>query len=173
MRLIPIWLVPIVLTVGLAPAIGRTGSAPVPAQSGGAAAIEQIDARRPSPTVQSSSVDRVPPLVAPAVLSACLKAQAADRPAPAGLDCVRALQVSAASAAARTEPTAEGSLLNMIGQDQNVTATTATNRGGAAVADEVARQLSSGDFQGAASGEAAGVVARDRPGPQPSAPPPR
>ncbi|HEU0044541.1 hypothetical protein [Sphingomonas sp.] len=139
------------------------------AQSRGVAAIEQIDSSRSSATVQRADAERVAPAVSAKVLAVCQEAQAADRPAPAGVDCVRALQVTAAKAA----PSAEGSLLNLLGQSSDVTATSQVNEGSSTNADQVSRQLANGDVGSAASGDAAASVARDRAPPPSSTPPPR
>ena len=140
------------------------------AQTRGAAGIEQIDASRSSATVQRADAERVVPPVSAKDLAVCQQAQSTDRPAPAGVDCFKALQVTSG----RATPSAEGSLLNLLGQSSDVTATSPVNDGASANADQVSRQLATGDIGGATGGDAAASVARDRAAPpSASVPPPR
>ena len=104
--------------------------------------------------------------ISPEVIQACRQAQAEDRPAPNGIDCLavaRALEEP-------TSTTAEAALLPLFGQRGDVTGAPAGQVGGFADADTVARQLSTGDVQGAAANGAAGIVGRERAAPPPSAP---
>lgn len=85
---------------------------------------------------------------------------------PEGLNCAAILEEAATQA---PRPTGEGALLQLFGQRANVTGPAPAEQG-AADADAVARQLSSGAVQGASGSQAAGVVARQREAPPASRP---
>lgn len=139
---------------------------PTPRAATSQLGVAAVGANRSSATRQSPAADQAPPAVAPEVVEACRRARAQDRPAPAGVDCIRALQVATPAPRPGNAPTAEVSLLGMLGQ--NVGGMAANVDGVVpSSADDVARQLSAGEVQG----DAAASVARDRPAPQ--APPPR
>ena len=97
--------------------------------------------------------------VAPEIVEACRKAQAEDRPAPDGIDC---LAVAQALAQAPNKVTAEAALLPLFGQNGDVTGTRAAQTGPTVDADDVARQLSTGDVQAGTANGAAAVVGRER-----------
>jgi hypothetical protein len=117
-----------------------------------------------SSSVQEALRENAAPPVPPEVVEACRQAQAEDRAPPQGVDCMAAMQ-----SVAQIQPavTAEGSLLELLGQSSNVTGATPVQRGALINADTVARQLATGDVQNASSIEAA-AIAR-----QGSSPPPQ
>ena len=168
-------------------ALGLVAALPAPAaaQAGAAAGIQQVPTARPaaarlgvapvganrdSRTVQAPDGETVPPAVSAETLATCRRARAQDRPAPKGVDCVRALQVATPPATPRG-PTAETSLLGLLGQNPDLLGS-AESVAPPASADQVARQLSSGEFQGTVGSDAAASVARDR-APPANNPPPR
>jgi hypothetical protein len=105
-----------------------------------------------------------PPAVPPEVVEACRAALAEDRAPPPDVDCAVALRTADAAPA----PDAEGSLMALFGIRGVNTGAPATAQAGNSVdADNVARQLSSGDVQGSG---AAAIVARERAAPPPSSP---
>jgi hypothetical protein len=92
-------------------------------------------------------------------MEACRAAQAEDRRPPEGVDCTGAMQ---AMAQAQPVQTAEGSLLQLFGQSGDVTGASVSRSTDSVDADNVARQLSTGEVPGSATGTAAGIIARDR-----------
>jgi len=126
--------------------------------------VPAVRGRSSSASVREGQREAPVPRVAPEVIEACRAAQAEDRQPPAGVDCIAAMQ---ASAEAQPDPSAEGSLLEMFGQSGNVTGAPASASAASSVnADNVARQVSTGDV----SGSAAGIVARERVAPPPNNP---
>ena len=132
---------------------------------GAAVRVVPVDASRSSATVQSAAAEKVPEPLSPAELAACRDARAQDRPAPKGVDCVQAAPAAALPAA----PTAEVSLLGMLGERFDTGANPVNNTAPAS-ANDVARQLSSGAFQGTINSDAAASVARDNAAPPPTSP---
>jgi len=153
------------------------------AQLLGSTTVEQIPAK-PAPAARAVDPVRVPavrgtsssasarevqqetpaPRVAPETIEACRAAQAEDRPPPAGIDCMAAMQTLAE---AQPDATAEGSLLELFGQSGNITGAPSSGSVATSVsADNVARQVSTGEV----SGSAAGIVARERVAPPPNNP---
>lgn len=167
-RLLLLSLCAVVATPAVAQLRGAAGieQVPAPRRSGAGIGVAPVGANRSSATAQSATAEKVPPAVAPEVVEACRRARAQDRPAPAGVDCIRALQVATPAARPAASPTAEISLLGLLGQSGDVLSTSPDGAAPAS-ADDVARQLSAGEVQG----DTAAAVARDRPAPQ--APPPR
>ena len=105
--------------------------------------------------------------VAPEIVEACRRAQAEDRPAPEGIDCLAAAQALGEVANAVT---AESALLPLFGQQGNVTGAQAAQTGPSVDADAVARQLSTGDVQANTGNGAAAVIGRERVSPPPNNP---
>jgi hypothetical protein len=105
--------------------------------------------------------------VAPEIVEACRKAQAEDRRAPEGIDC---LAVAQALAQSPNAVTAEAALLPLFGQQGNVTGAQATQTRPSVDADAVARQLSTGDVQTTTGNGAAAVIGRERVSPPPNNP---
>lgn len=100
---------------------------------------------------------------APEVVEACREAGLRGGQVK-GVDCAAILQ---AADAQLSQPSGEGTLLQMFGQRANVTGAQANRPVAGTDADAVARQLSSGDPQG---NGAAGVAIRNRDAPPPSRP---
>jgi len=148
---------------------------PAAAQPSSAIAIDQIPSRAATGTVSVAPVRGVSssasaqesgkvPTIPPEVIAACQAAQAEDRPAPEGIDCVAALQASAQAA----EPeTAEGYLLNLFGLRSDVTSGTGTQSVDATSADTAARQLATGSITDSG---AAAAIARQQASPPPTSP---
>ena len=146
----------------------------VHAQAGSQATIQQIPTYRatstaasntnvapvrgghPSAQVQEAVVG---PAVSPAALEACRAAQAADRASPKGVDCIGAMQ---ARAPASQQSTAEGTLLQLLGQRSDLTGTLSGDLNGSPNADVAARELATGQVQYDSAGGAAAVIARQR-----------
>ena len=85
-----------------------------------------------------------------------------------GADCAAILQSAEAQG---PQASGEGTLLQMFGRNPNVSGGSSARGTGATGADAVARQLSTGDGQGAAASDAAaGVAARQRVAPPPRPP---
>ena len=105
------------------------------------------------------------PAVSAATLEACRAAQVEDRAAPKGIDCIAAMQ---ARAQAPQPPTAEGVLLQLLGQRADLTGAFSANVIGSTNADVAARQLATGDVQPDSVGGAAAVIARQRIAPTPA-----
>ncbi len=167
------------LILGLAlsaPAMGAGQAQP------GAATVQQI-----SPRPAASAAARVAPVrgakssaavqerpreggagavVPPEMIEACRKAQAEDRPAPAGMDCLAVAQALAQPASL----TAEAALLPLFGQSGDVTGTRTSQAGPSVNADDVARRLSTGEVQGLAADGVAAIVGRERAAPPPNSP---
>jgi len=145
---------------------------PAAAQPSSAIAIDQIPSRAATGTVSVAPVRGVSssasaqesanvPTLPPEVIEACRTAQAEDRPAPDGIDCVAALQASAQAA----EPqTAEGYLLNLFGLNSNVGGETTMQAVNGTSADAAARQLATGNVQDSG---AAAAIARQQAAPPP------
>lgn len=163
-------------------AIALMSVQPAAAQRG-AIAIEQISSRPAAATAvrvapvrgakSSTVVQETPreggaaPAIAPEVIEACRKAQAEDRPAPEGVDCLAAAE---ALGQAPAQTTAEAALLPLFGQNSNVTGAPAGPVAGSADADAVARQLSTGGVQAGGANGAAAIIGRERAAPPPNAP---
>jgi hypothetical protein len=107
------------------------------------------------------------PSVPPEVIEACRQAQAEDRPAPEGVNCLAAAE---ALGQAPAQLTAEAALLPLFGQNSNVTGAPAEQVAGSTNADAVARQLSTGDVQAGGANGAAAAIGRDRAAPPPNSP---
>jgi hypothetical protein len=105
--------------------------------------------------------------VAPEIVEACRKAQAEDRPAPDGIDCLAVAQTLAKQS---TQLTAEAALLPLFGQQGDVTGAQTAQAGSSVNADAVARQLSTGDVQASTGNGAAAIVGRERDAPAPNNP---
>ena len=118
--------------------------------------LAPIRDRSSSASAQEGGLKSVAPAVPAEVVEACRLAQAEDRPPPEGVDCMAALQLLSQ---ASSEATAESSLLEMFGQPGAVTTASNMPSGASTDADNVARNLSTGDVQNTS---VAGVVARDR-----------
>ncbi|MDP9414632.1 MAG: hypothetical protein M3Q08_11210 [Pseudomonadota bacterium] len=147
----------------------------------GAVAIEQITPRPPASAAarvapvrgakssnsgQEAPRERAAQVVAPEIVEACRKAQAEDRPAPNGVDCLAVAQALGQD----TSVSAEGALLPLFGQAGNVTGAPAVQGGPFANADAVARQLATGDIQAGAANGAAAIAGRERAAPPPNSP---
>lgn len=134
--------------------------------------VVPIDPSRSSKTEQAPIADASATALTPAQLAACRAARAESHPDPKGLDCT---QVSAAPAVRPpprvAAPTAETSLLGMLGETFD-TGAAPVGDGGAATADQVARQLSTGVVQGSVGSDAAASIARDRAAAPPASSPP-
>ncbi len=161
-------------------AVSATGTHAAYAQRA-AVAVEQI-----SPRATASATARIAPVrgakssnsagevpregaartVAPEIIEACRQAQAEDRPAPNGIDCLAVAQALPQAGPA----TAEAALLPLVGQAGNVTGAPNVQPGGSANADAVARQLSTGDIQAGAANGAAAIAGRERAAPPPNSP---
>ena len=150
------------------------------AQTGSPIAVQQVPSTRvqarvsgtvrvtPVPgTNASASASRTaaPPTVPQQVIDACRDAQAEDRPPPAGIDCIGAMQAVAAASATST---AEASLLGLSGLRADVTGTPAAQTMDGTNADAAARQLATGEVQSGTGSGAAAIVASQRAAPPPS-----
>lgn len=130
--------------------------------------VAPVDVSRSSASEQQPVLGKGVEPLTPAQLGACRDARERGRPAPDGAACVAA----PAAAARRTTPTAEVSLLGMLGASLD-TGVGPTSEAESADADQVARQLSTGTFQGSVISDAAASVARDRAATPPPPPQPR
>lgn len=157
-----------VLAVGSAAAQQRTDigieQLNVPSAAKSTIGVSSIDRSLSSRSTRVTEVTETSDKTA----AACRQAQAQDRAAPAGIDCLKALQDSTT----KQSPTAEVSLLGMLAQNLDIAAPVQGVGNGTISADNVVRQLSAGDLQGSAGSDVAASVARDRATPV-TAPPPR
>ena len=148
--------------------LGRATVEQIPSRSAPAARadavrVAPVRGQSSSASSQEARQEKPAPRVPPEVVEACRAAQAEDRRPPEGVDCMAAMQ---ASAEAQPEVTAEGSLLELFGQSANVTGAPAARAAASVDADNVARQVSSGEVSGAA----AAIVSRERVAPPPNQP---
>jgi len=104
-----------------------------------------------------------PAAPAPEVVDACREAGLRGAQV-AGVDCAAILQQADARAA---QPSGEGALLQLFGQRANVTGVGNTQPTVSVDADAVARQLSTGNAQGANAGQ---IATRQREAPPPNRP---
>jgi hypothetical protein len=107
---------------------------------------------------RSSAVDTIGTPLSEETVQACRNAEVGGAP-PEGVNCVAVLQTAEEAAA---EVTAEGALLELLGQ-RGTMLEPAARRTEAFNADAVARQLSTDNVQDLTAGGAAGIAARQRP----------
>ncbi len=133
------------------------------AAASASARIAPVRGTKSSNSAEEAPRERAARTVAPEIVEACRQAQAEDRPAPNGVDCLAVAQASPAPTV-----TAEAALLPLVGQAGNVTGAPDVQSGAFANADAVARQLSTGDIQAGAANGAAAIAGRERGAPPPN-----
>ena len=136
------------------------------AAASAAARVAPVRGAKSSNSAQEAPRERAAQAVPPEIVEACRKAQAEDRRAPDGVDCLAVAQALAQAAPV----TAEGALLPLFGQSSNVTGAPAVQGNPFANADAVARQLATGDIQAGAANGAAAIAGRERAAPPPNSP---
>jgi hypothetical protein len=135
-----------------------------------ATAPENIDAGRARSTQSDGTLKAsspAPPLLSRENVLACRRAQLGT-PLPENVNCDQVMRRLAELSAERS---AEGTLLNMLGERNTVTRPGSIARESGLNPDAIARQLSSGDVQGTGSNsDAAAIAVRQRSAPPSGSP---